>query len=128
VREGLEDLVHHAEVVVVVLVLTLQVGEVARHAVESLGEQLGHDVGDVGAFAQELVRLLDDVHATRGDRADRGGVRDAEQRRHLAEHGAWLVDRADLEVALQHLELALDQDVEMAGSDPLAEEHLVSRQ
>jgi hypothetical protein len=51
-----------------------------------------------------------------------------EQERHLAEHGPRSRDVGDLDAAVRDLELALDEDVELAGLFALGEENAPGRE
>lgn len=114
VRQGLQHVIDHAEMVVVVLVLRLQVDQVGGEPVQPLGEERRELEGDLGIRLQEVRAALDHVQAAVRDRAHRRHVRLAEQQRDLAEDGTGIDDGRDLERALQDLDLARDQHIEQA--------------
>lgn len=96
--ERFEHLVDHAEMVLSVMELPLEVDEVGGHAVEPSGEQPRDRQGQTRMAREKRLGIVDDLDMRRTRGANARGVRPLEQDRHLAEHGPRLVDQRDLDI------------------------------
>jgi len=71
-----------------------------------------HLKGDLLVRLQELGAVADFMRPGGRDRANRGHMRDVQQRRYLTKDGAGLRNTVDLKIAFNDFDLALGQDVQ----------------
>jgi len=109
-----QDLVDEVEILAPAGRLLLQVHEIRRGVVEPAREERRELERDLGLAAEELDGVVDHIGLDRRQRLDRGRIRHVEQNAHFTEQRAGLFDVADLRVLAQHLDLALDQNEELA--------------
>ena len=80
-----------------------------------------------GRSVRKPERVVDDVHEDVARRADGGGRRPVEHRRHLAEHRARGVDPGERHAVALDDHLARDEHEHPARSGPLGDEHVARR-
>jgi hypothetical protein len=121
--QRLKDVVDHREMVVMVLELTLEIDQIGCQTVQPLGKELLELVGDFLLRLEESIAAVDHVGTARRGGTHRRHVRNVEQNGNFAEDSAGIRDDVDLEVPLQDLDLAVDQDVEEPGCLAFGEKH-----
>jgi len=80
VDQRLEDLVNHREMAIVVLELTLEIDQVSRQTVQSLGKELRELVGDLLVRLEESTATFDNMSTARCGGANRRYGRNVEQK------------------------------------------------
>jgi len=125
VRDAFEDLVDHAEVILVGPELLFQVDEVAGEGGEAVGEEAGNVDVEVGMAPQEGRTLLDQVAGGAAQGANGRGVGTVEEHGDFAEDGAGARDARKFDVVLRHADGTARQHEEFAGLLVLREEYLV---
>lgn len=125
-EQGFEDLVHHAEVVMA-LVLAFHVHEVAVQRVEALGEETGDVEGDLGGRSEEEERVLDAGERRGREGSDGGSAGGVEEGGHLPEDRAWCGDARHLDVIAEDLDGSGDEDEERRRGLALGHEDGVGR-
>jgi len=110
VRQAANDVVHHAEMSVVVGKLLLEIGEVARKHMHPQCQHPAQVQNEVRIFSHERGGIFDYVEAAWACCDDGCRLRNAKQKRHLAEDGARMVDIGDLDLLPHNPDGALDED------------------
>ena len=116
VDQGLQHFADHAEMVALSLELPLQVDEIGRRGVETLGEQPAQEKRNFGIGLEKAFSVVEHENADRGCGPDGCRMRPVEQHGHFAENGAGLAEDGHLRIAAQHLDAAFGQDVKPPGS------------
>ena len=122
VDQGVEDLVDHPEVVLVLGELLLEVHQIVRHPVQPGGRDPQHRQCRTGPLREERRRVLDDMHDDVRARADRCRGRTFERDSHLTEDRAGVVDPGEHHTVTLDGHAAGDQDVHPGRFGALADD------
>jgi len=106
--------------------LPLDIGEIGRRGIETLRQQRSNEQGRRGLGAKETRPVIDLIDRRAGRGAHRRGVRLIQQNRHLAQNGAGLGDYGDHGIALENLEFAFHQNIQVAGGFAFPDKHGLS--
>jgi hypothetical protein len=120
IHQGVEDAVHQAQVIVSG-VLLLYVHKILVHGVQAAREQRAQVQADGWILFKELPRIWHRVKAGRAHRANRGGVRDVEQRGEIAKDRPRLGRSGYSHSVLHDFDSAFDEEKEEAGAIVLLE-------
>ena len=128
VHEHIENAVDHAEVVVAVGVLLLDVDEVLREAVEPGSGHPQDRKRRTRLVAQEVERLRYRVHLDVRTGSNRRRRDLVEHHRHLPEHCPWGVDARERDAVALHVHGSGDKHQHAVVADALFNQDVPSRQ
>ena len=113
--QGLDNEIDHLQMVLLLLILAFDFGQIARNADKPMRKKLGEIESQFVLRPQKGLSIIDDMGAARRDGAHRRHVRNVEKDRYLAENRSGIGDDINLKIAFQDFYLPFDQNVKQAG-------------